>query len=190
MRILALDPGTRSFAVSVMNIRFKESVSFKCEGTAMLPGKVIHKNMIDIRPSLNKFLDYMDPLVSQDFDAFVVERYQSRGGKGPTIESINTMIGALIPRLGHIPYVKCYLAGTWKNAFNRFGFLNEMYEDHKVLRTDKSKSHIQIHELDASLMAFYVASKQQNVKPFEFIRNRNVEHRLLTLLDGAPKLKW
>lgn len=190
MRILSMDPGTTNFAVAASRIELGDKTRFKLEGTAMLNKKLIHKDMVNCRASLNAFLDYMDPLLQQDFDCFVVERFQARGGKGPTIESINTMLGAMFTRVPHIPNVVCYTAGTWKNAFNLFGDLKEMYEDHKDLRKDKSTSHIQIHELDASLMAFYAAGKVTKTKPFDFITNRDKEYKLLQRLDAAPKLTW
>lgn len=190
MRVLSMDPGTAKFAVASTRILLDDGLKFKVEGTAMLSPKKIHKNMVTCRESLNDFLDYVDPILKQDYDVFVVERFQSRGGKGPTIESINTMIGAMMTRIPHIKHAVCYTAGTWKNAFNLFGDLKEMYEDHKVLRRDKSQSHIEIHELDATLMAFYAAAKVSKIKPFEFITDRKKEHRFLIKLDSSPKLQW
>ena len=190
LRILAMDPGTANFAVSIMRISYVDGVfRFKCEGSAMLDGQRLLKDMKTMRTSLKVFEDYVQPLFDQDYDAFVAERFQARGGKGPTIESVNCMLGRMAGMSAHIEHGDFITAGVWKNEFNRFGDLKEMYADHKELRRDKTRPHIQIHQLDACLLGIYIACKIIGIRPFSFLTSRAKEAKLLSSLDGAPELK-
>lgn len=190
LRILSMDPGTANFAVAIMLISYVDGVfRFKCEGTAMLDKQRLLKDMKTMRSSLHVFEEYVQPLFSQDYDAFVAERFQARGGKGPTIESVNCMLGRMAGMSSHIDKADFITAGVWKNEFNRNGDLKEMYEDHKELRRDKTRPHIQIHQLDACLLGIYIACKIIGIKPFSFITSREKEAKLLKILDAAPDLR-
>lgn len=189
LRILAMDPGTANFAVSIMRVRYeKGKFQFKCEGTAMLDNRRLLSDMKVMRESLAEFEAYVQPLFVQEYDAFVAERFQARGGKGPTIESVNCMLGRMAGMSAHIPTADFFTAGVWKNEFNRNADLKEMYEDHKELRKDKSKSHVTIHQIDSMLLGLYQACKILGIKPFSFINTRQKEARLLEILDSAPPL--
>lgn len=190
LRILSMDPGTANFAVAIMLISYVDGVfRFKCEGTAMLDKNRLLKDMKTMRTSLATFEEYVQPLFAQDYDAFVAERFQARGGKGPTIESVNCMLGRMAGMSAHVPQADFITAGVWKNEFNRNGDLKEMYEDHKELRRDKTRPHIQIHQLDACLLGIYTACKILKIKPFSFITSRTKEAKLLQILDSAPELR-
>lgn len=193
LRILTMDPGTANFAVAIMVISYVNGVfRFRCEGTAMLDKRRLLKDMKTMRTSLLTFEEYVQPLFSNGkFDAFVAERFQARGGKGPTIESVNCMLGRMagMSTDADIPDADFVTAGVWKNEFNRNGDLKEMYEDHKELRRDKTRPHIQIHQLDACLLGIYRACKLLGIKPFSFITSREKEAKLLQILDSAPELR-
>lgn len=193
LRILSMDPGTANFAVAIMLISYVDGVfRFKCEGTAMLDKNRLLKDMKTMRDSLMIFKGYVQPLFSHGkFDAFTAERFQARGGKGPTIESVNCMLGCMANMSvdAEIPDADFITAGVWKNDFNRNGDLKEMYEDHKELRRDKTRPHIQIHQLDACLLGIYRACKILGIKPFSFITSREKEAKLLKILDSAPELR-
>lgn len=193
LRILTMDPGTANFAVAIMIVSYVDGVfRFKCEGTAMLDKRRLLKDMKTMRTSLLTFKGYVQPLFDNGkFDAFVAERFQARGGKGPTIESVNCMLGtmACMSEDAEIESADFITAGVWKNEFNRNGDLKEMYEDHKELRRDKTRPHIQIHQLDACLLGLYRACKILGIKPFSFITSRDKEAKLLKILDAAPELR-
>lgn len=188
LRILAMDPGTSSFAVSVVEVKVGEKLSFRVEGSSMLDPQRLVNDMKDLRNQLNTFVEYLTPLMSEQFDGFIIERFQARGNKGPTIECVSAMLSALVHNFQHIPDVTCITAGVWKNAYNLFGDLKETYEDHKDYRRDKSIPHIEIHQLDACLMGMYAASKLEGLKPFDFIRSTDIERRMMRRLDAAPSL--
>lgn len=189
LRILAMDPGTANFAVSIMRVRYeKGKFQFKCEGTTMLDNQRLLKDMKTMRASLYQFEEYVQPLFDQEYDAFVAERFQARGGKGPTIESVNCMLGRMAGMSAHIPTADFFTAGVWKNEFNRNADLKEMYEDHKELRRDKTKTHVTIHQIDSMLLGLYQACKLLGIKPFSFIKTRQQEAKLLEILDSAPTI--
>lgn len=185
-----MDPGTSSFAVAVVKTKLVEGkLRFKVEGTSMLDPQRLVNDMRDLRTQAQTFLEYVKPMMeSGPVDAFIIERFQARGGKGPTIESISSMIAALAITYPDIPVVTFITAGVWKNAYNLFGDLKELYEDHKELRRDKTIPHIEIHQLDACLMALYQASKHYDVKPFDYLTSLEIELKMLRVLDSSKPI--
>lgn len=184
--IVAMDPGTKNFAVS--KIAAKEvggKVRFKLIGSAMLDPKVILSDMKTVQGGVRTFYNHVAPMM-EDATDLVIERFQARGNKGPTIECISSMIGALAFGLD-LP-VTAYTAATWKNAYNRVGDLKESYEDHKELRRDKTADHIQIHQLDATLMAMYHAYKHYNVTPYGQFSGIQNERKMIHTIDQMPTL--
>jgi len=188
LRILAMDPGTSNFAVSIMRVRYTDGrFQFKCEGSAMLDPQRLLKDMKTMRLSLFTFRDYVQPLFDQAYHGFVAERFQARGGKGPTIESVNCMLGCMAQQSAHIAECHFITAGVWKNEFNRHADLKEMYLDLAELRKEK-KGSIAIHQLDSMLLGIYIACKLIGIKPFEFVNTREKEAKLLRSLVDAPTL--
>lgn len=189
LRILTMDPGTSNFAVSIMRIRYSNGkFAFKCEGTAMLDPQRLLKDMKTMRTSLSTFEEYVQPLFSLgEYDAFVAERFQARGGKGPTIESVNCMLGRMAGMSADIRQADFITAGVWKNEFNRHADLKEMYLDLAELRKEK-RGRIAIHQLDSMLLGIYTACKILCIKPFSFLTNRAKESKLLSILADAPAL--
>lgn len=193
LRILSMDPGTANFAVSVLHVRYdKDGFRFKVIGTAMLDPKKLLKDIKIAHDQLGVFVEYVRPLFKLRLDAFIAERFQSRGGKGPTIESVNMMLGAMdcLARDAEIESVSYCTAGVWKNEFNRNGDLKEMYLDLAEARKDKYRPHVKIHQLDSELLGLYKACQLCDLKPFSFIKSRKHESRLLGKLDSAPELRW
>lgn len=188
IRVLSIDPGTSNFAIADTLYDFSNGFKFKILGTAMLPSQYILKDMKCANEELAKFRSFIRPVLKQSYDEFAFERFQARGGKGTTIESINIMAGYLMYRMRKTSQ-GCYLASTWKNAYNRHGDLGEMYEDLKVLRSDRSVPHKTIHELDALLIGMYHVSKNNGLTPFEFISSIKKEQKLLQIFDRSPILK-
>lgn len=188
-RIVSMDPGTRNFALSVIKAKAVDGqLKYRVEGSSMLNTKNILHDMKTMQASIHRFLDYLDPVLSSGVTDIVIERFQARGNKGPTIESICCMIGALAARYPHIQ-MTAYTAATWKNAYNRVSDLKELYEDHKDLRKDKSTSHIQIHQLDATLMGLYHAAKHYSLTPYQFITDLKTEKEVLARLDSVQPLQ-
>lgn len=189
LRILAMDPGTSNYAAAIIQTKYDgEKIRFKVEGTSMLDPQRLLSDMKAMRESLHTFVDYIRPMFDEPFDAIIIERFQARGGKGPTIESVSCMIAAIGMAFPETPIMHCVTAGVWKNAYNLFGDLKETYEDHKDHCKDKRLPHIAIHQLDACLMGLYMASKIYGTKPFSFITSTEVERKLMRKLDSAPSI--
>lgn len=193
LRILTMDPGTSNFAVSIMRVRWDQGkFQFKCEGTAMLDKARLLKDMKTMRASLKQFEEYVRPLFEGQYDIFVAERFQARGGKGPTIESVNCMLGRMAGMSEHIETADFITAGVWKNEFNRHADLKEMYLDlaelRKENRANKLPVPIAIHQLDSMLLGIYAACKKLGIKPFHFVNTRAKEEKLLRRLAMAPAL--
>lgn len=155
LNVLSFDPGTRNFGVF---------------GGTLFGAKTLHK----IRPKLSTMLENpirsFGPELWEDTklfreeirqlvltvrpDVIVIERYQSRGLKGTTIEMVNFMIGyiygmldVLSEELGKPVVIKLLMASTWKNALNRKFRIEELYE---------KMPESQWHRLDACLMGISV----------------------------------
>lgn len=162
MRILSLDPGTTNYGLSILSIQ---------NGKLVLEGTKLVKNRVrDMKKPEAQYKAYKAELRKLGkFDLVVAERFQARGNKGPTIECISLMLGALLELY---PGKTLFLtASTWKNRLNRSFDLKDYYE---YLKTQQS--HIRpvsarktVHELDSSLMglyAYFQASKKEYYSSF------------------------
>jgi len=190
MRILSMDPGTANYGVSISDMIVKDGeLKVKVLGTQMLERPI--KNPMSIKTEGRAFVSNIYHLehLYGPFDLVCAERFQSRGLKGLSIESINMMIGKLHDIY---PNIVLYTAGTWKNAFNRVNkdcSLNDTYDMLKVLSKPKSpKIRHQVHELDCTLMAQYHVAKQFDLIPFANLEGEARIISFLRHLDKSAKL--
>jgi Holliday junction resolvasome RuvABC endonuclease subunit len=141
-RILACDPGTRNFGIACVGVR-DGKIDVIASSLLTNPITVLTAGYLEQRrkytAELRKWIELYKP------DAYIAERFQTRGNGGPTIELVSTM-NALLPVLKQKPF-KYVVASQWKNAFNkRFdNQLKSMYDD--CLTTP--------HQLDAALIGCY-----------------------------------
>lgn len=165
MRVLSLDPGKTNFGLTVVDT----------DGRRI---RVVHARIVkspindmkDLDSVAKRFIAELRQIESDygPFDAVCAERFQSRGGKGVTIEVVNVMLGILYMLW---PNIGLYTAATWKNAFNRANpayALNDVYSDFvdMVAGIKKSNRHT-VHELDAALQGIYHACKLTNTPFYE-----------------------
>lgn len=192
--VLSVDPGSKNFAASVLQVREDgEDLRIKVLCTKLVHNTV-HKPM-NLVEELRAFQAeiYSLEFTHGPFDLVVAERFQSRGLKGTTIESINMMLGALAIMY---PCLELYTASTWKNSFNRAmesrngdKALNELYEDHKQMVKPVPKAERRtIHELDSSLMGIYHSCKKFGVDPFYQIATPKKIGKFLNHWDKAERL--
>lgn len=148
MRMMSHDPGTSNYGYAIVE-------GVKRKGDGVLQFRVLEnglapvtiKNLKDHKERRKQIVAYQEwcaALIEKyDVEALFGERYMTRGISGPTIESVNMMLGVLqcfgLPDV-FIP------AATWKNAVTRCGI--ELKEEYRYCRTTP-------HQLDASLIGVY-----------------------------------
>lgn len=146
--IVALDPGVKNFAYSVLSI---ESPTIILSGHLKNP--IFSIKEADVKNSVSLFLWEISDLLKQidysDRDKIIIERYQSRGGyKNSQIEYVNVMIGVL---LGHYDAL-LVMPATWK------GFMKRTYGSNDMLHLLQN-SNLSSHMADAIGIAIYYAER-------------------------------
>lgn len=155
LRVLGLDPGTANFGVFGGIIHGVKTV----HGVEPVLSKMFVNTVRSLTNQVNEatqaFLsEFEEVLAIVQPDVVVIERFQTRGLMGPTVELVSFMLGLVgaacqryAEQIGKHIIVRPVVAGQWKNALNRKANLEDMYE---ALGT--SKLH---HRLDAMLMSLY-----------------------------------
>lgn len=165
IRVLSMDPGTAAYAASVLTVSpSDERLRVRVDGTCMVKNTV--RDMKKLVLHVKAFQSEMRRLTRNHgpFDLVVAERFQSRGNKGTTIESINVMLGVLATMY---PQLVVYTAATWKNRANAHFDLKSLYAELKEeMRPLKPRERRQIHELDCATMGVYHASKSLGIDPY------------------------
>lgn len=185
--VLSMDPGTTNYAASVLKIAtVGEQVKIKVIGTRMV-GKAIMEPKY-IVPQVRSFQSEIWNLEYHHgpFDLVCAERFQSRGLKGTTIESINMMLGVLAVTF---PQLEIYTASTWKNSANRVFDLKATYEELKAVTKPRAKADRRtVHELDCTFMGIYHACKNLDVDPFRMFDSGKRVSSFIQHVDASAKL--
>ena len=152
LTIMGMDPGSDNFGVFVGRFNGIDHLkSIEVLETRMIenPIKAITD---DIQAQSELFLTELNLMIEKHKpQMIVIERYQSRGLKGLTIELVNYMIGLILARLSngyfdYRPIIKLVMPATWKNKVNRSIDLKAMY---------KKYNNIESHRIDAMLQALF-----------------------------------
>lgn len=191
MRILTMDPGTKCYGTSVLDVVVKnDELKVRIVAAGMLERPIQNPLNAAVEARAFKANIYHLEHLYGPFGLVCAERFQSRGLKGKTVESIGFMIGTLLDIFPN--NLVLYTAGTWKNAFNRINTehpLNDVYDDLKDLTAPKPKAERhQIHELDSSLMGQYHAAKHFGLTPFANMHGTKRITAYLKHFDSAAKL--
>lgn len=164
-RVLSGDPGTKNFALSV--VEYDKGISVL--GTEMLSHPFSDLSSRTVAEDLWASTKRIAQLIhTYKPDALYFERFQFRGSGISSIEGINIMLGA-ITHTAFLHGIPCRLitASTWKNNFNRnCTSLDSLYKEYKMTSKKCAKP---IHEFDASLIGVYAIYDlfAQTKKPFE-----------------------
>jgi hypothetical protein len=154
LRVLGLDPGTANFGAfgGIIGAKAVEPILTEMISTAL---KAFTGADFNIR--LDAFIKDIDRILAiVDPDVVLIERFQTRGLQGTTVELVGFMIGIVASRLKIYEIAKNktvnlrpIIAGQWKNCLNKNSKipLDDMY---KMLGS--TKLH---HRLDAMMMASY-----------------------------------
>lgn len=190
MRILSMDPGTTNYGATVLEAAIKDQeLKVRVVGSSMLERPI--RNPLYAAKEGRAYIANIFHLeyLYGPFDYVCAERFQSRGLKGKTVESVNIMLGLLIT---HYPQLELYTAGTWKNAFNRMNPdypLDDVYNALKDINSGRKKvDRHEIHELDCSLMGQYHIAKLHNLVPFANLNGAKRIGAYLKHFDRSAKL--
>lgn len=154
------DPGTANYGYAVVQLtKQAQRIKFRVLENGLCPTTV--KNLKDVKAHRLEVEAYMAWLRSlkarYDLDAVCVERFMTRGIKGPTVECVNQMIGGM--EMGPLRGInlKMMPAATWKNAVTRAGV--DLKATYKIARVTP-------HQLDACLIGIYTGHQGFKVKDF------------------------
>lgn len=181
MRILCLDPGTTNFGLSILRVDGKK---LSIEGSKTVNNLV--KDMTNPEPKYKAFKKELRALGK--FDLVVAERFQARGNKGPTIECISLMLGALLELY---PGKTIFLtASTWKNRVNKVFDLKEYYEDLKQAQAPVRpiSDRKTVHELDSSLMGLYAFFRNTKQPYYASFASEKARYGYLKMFLNSTKL--
>jgi Holliday junction resolvasome RuvABC endonuclease subunit len=195
MVVLGIDPGTQNMGYSVFEVRetslyFFEIGQITSTITNLTPNKQFKKitKAERLKASkkkvklLKKDRPFQPPLdigakrfikVSSSIlkeykpDCAVIERFQSRGLKGSTIECVSIMIGIMIRECFYRKIsLRLLIASQWKNRVNQFLNLDSFY-------LETAKLGFTPHETDSMCMPLY-----------HLFEGEDLKKRLSMLLDG------
>lgn len=175
MIIFAHDPGTRNYGYSIVE---GEAVSdtrirFRVLENGLCPHTIITlKDHKQRRREKNAYMDWIASMLEQyQPSAIIAERYMTRGISGPTIESVNMMLGILQSFNLRDKYIP---AATWKNAVTRSGV--ELKEWYKFCR-------VAPHPLDATLIGVYDLHQRHGIKDFGNLNEKKFEQLVYAVED-------
>lgn len=180
--ILSMDPGTKNFAASILKAKRKgDRLLLKVIGTKMIGDTI--QDIGNPQEDSEAFRAEVSRLVeTHGVTHITAERFQTRGIKGKTIESICMMLGIIVNEFSHLD-IRYFTASTWKNQYNRSLDLKELYVDLK-----DQKSNVEVHELDCTLMGIYRLCQLFDLPYFCNVDTYKKEKAFLGRLVEAPKL--
>ena len=154
--VLAQDPGSRNYAVSVVrgslirgNLKVKVITNFLLTSliTQLKEPAEFLKESDNYQEAIRDYIKKYKP------DAIAIERFMARGLRGSTGEYLATMLGLQrsLTRLD----IYAIPAVTWKSATKRWGIDLKML--YKETRTTP-------HQVDATVMGIWLIAKLLNVK--------------------------
>lgn len=151
-RVLALDPGSKNMAISVIAANEKGRVKVVANSLLAHPIDDMTRIMAQGEAficEIEKWVDLYEP------NGIVIERFVSRGLHGSLGEYVSAMIGMLRMRYRSLPLLPI-MAATWKNAFNRRHRveLNDLYP--QCMTTP--------HQLDSCFIGIYGLEKGLKVQ--------------------------
>jgi hypothetical protein len=128
VNILALDPGSKNFGWSVVEL--SDNGGLKIVANGMIKNTLIELKE-DVWSQGRPFIRELRGIMRvHNVGALISERFMPRGYGGNTIESVNQMIGMALGSMWNKKRnAECILipAAQWKNAVNRVSDLDDLY---------------------------------------------------------------
>jgi len=178
VKVLGLDPGKVNFAASLVEISLYRTLRVNVLRNGLLTNTVSDINF-GVRGRLRNYIQEISSMIEQDVELIICERFQSRGLRGNTVESINMMLGALLVNIyAHHPKIRVKLitASTWKNHANKVLDLDQLYKYSKSTP----------HQVDATLMAIFAAYKRfEPHRIFHHLQSVNKIHQVVQSIEDS-----
>lgn len=169
MIVLGLDPGTSNFGYAYIAYTEGKLKIVDCGVLSKIitnltdkPQKVkgkskkgVVKEYPPFTVQMSDFYNYWNKgLIKYSPTEVVAERFQSRGLRGKSIESVSIMLGALsvLCKSKHIN-IFLLMAATWKNKTNKYTELDQIYKEVSIPN----------HIVDAAFIAVYRISIIYNI---------------------------
>lgn len=173
--VLAQDPGSRNYAISViqgavvrgkLKIKIRESFLLQTLVQQLKDPELLYEEKVAYEKSLRALIKTHKP------QALVFERFMTRGIRGATIEYVSVMLGVLAGltrlRVHAIPAV------TWKSQVKKWGIdLESIYAGTKTTP----------HQIDATLMGVWLLVKLLQPKVVQINKRR-----LLKAIEKTDKM--
>jgi hypothetical protein len=194
--MLSCDPVTKNFASALVSGTYTNGkLRFKIHGTRVMERTVL--SLVDEPANqMAQFIREVEDVISNaglEPEALYMERFQSRGNGGTTIECINFMLGTMVYHFRDRCPVSLLTAATWKNRVNRYLILKEAYKAYGLQLKASPKT---AHELDAVLIGMYGICRHFGVDDFACFDDSEGSEEYNKKFDGfmeyflqAPHLK-
>jgi len=186
LRVLGFDPGSKNFGVFggiLYGGKTLHRVSLL--ETSLLRNAITTFNDDEFAEQVAKFKNEIRMLVLRVKPRVIfIERFQSRGLKGLTVELVSFMIGLIVgmcheltEELGHAVVTHLRIASQWKNAVNRQFSLDSLYAQlPKAIH----------HRLDACLIAL---SAFPDKDVYKILADKKKQDNLLETLRKPIKVR-
>ncbi len=178
--IVASDPGTKSYGFSVVQFRQKgKQIQYRVVKTSKLQVTADIKNT-DMQGQLKAYVKAFNKVVKSSGKKpthLIAERFMARGLKGPLVESVNMMLGSLAYST-NLP-ITFVPAVVWKNRVNKVFDLKAFYKE----------ARIEPHELDATMMAFFLAEKIFNQDIVSQLSKKKSRSNLIKVIEKCTTSK-
>lgn len=156
--VLALDPGSRNFGISLVGLEKGEP---RCYMNSVMMRPI--DDLVAFEIKKRNFLIEIAGWMKYGPGGVVAERFQTRGSAsmGPLIEQVSLMLGLISGTYPSTP-IKLTIASVWKNSMQR-RFAAEYLDDPEManeegkfdLRAVYKQIAVEPHQLDASLIGIY-----------------------------------
>lgn len=159
--IFSHDFGSANYGYAITKVKIEgQKVLFRIIENGLCPSTIRDLSSTKQRQvQRDSFISWLSGIRDQHQpDVLAGERYMTRGIKGPTIESVNIMIGAVENSPVFWPQmIKVIPAATWKNAVKRAGI---------DLKAEYKRVRVTPHQLDAVLIGLYIGFRGYGRKDF------------------------
>lgn len=186
LKVLSFDPGQNNFAFSVSKHKYKDDIrQAKVLDNGIIQHTITNLNKVNILQEqtldfINEVCELLDKWAP--FDLIAIERFMGRGIKvGTTSETTNIMIGILTTLIWD--RYKCGFPimvnpAQWKKAIGK-----------ESLAQAYSLCGSTAHQLDASLIGYYVADIEMSIRPFDYLQDEATRDRYLYWIEKTSREK-